>query len=40
MSVPPDGQPSHDHMSAALDEARAALVHHDVPVGAVVVYGG
>jgi tRNA(adenine34) deaminase len=27
-------------MSAALDEARAALAHDDVPVGAVVVHGG
>jgi tRNA(adenine34) deaminase len=25
-------------MGAALDEARAALAHHDVPVGAVVVH--
>jgi tRNA(adenine34) deaminase len=27
-------------MSAALDEARAALLHHDVPVGAVIVHDG
>ena len=27
-------------MTLALDEARAALAHHDVPVGAVVVYRG
>jgi len=27
----------HDAMRAALDEARAALVHGDVPVGAVVL---
>ena len=27
-------------MRAALDEARAALEHHDVPVGAVVVRNG
>jgi tRNA(adenine34) deaminase len=27
-------------MRAALDEARAALAHGDVPVGAVVVHGG
>ena len=27
-------------MGAALDEARAALDHHDVPVGAVVVHDG
>jgi tRNA(adenine34) deaminase len=30
----------HDLMSQALDEARAALAHDDVPVGAVVVHGG
>ncbi|MGB0113261.1 MAG: tRNA adenosine(34) deaminase TadA [Ilumatobacteraceae bacterium] len=29
-----------DAMSAALDEARAALHHDDVPVGAVVVHDG
>ena len=28
------------HMRAALDEARAALVHGDIPVGAVVVRAG
>ncbi len=27
-------------MAVALDEARAALAHHDVPVGAVVVHRG
>ena len=27
-------------MVQALAEARAALVHHDVPIGAVVVHGG
>lgn len=27
-------------MAVALDEARAALEHHDVPVGAVVVHRG
>jgi tRNA(adenine34) deaminase len=27
-------------MRAALDEARAALAHHDVPVGAVVIRDG
>ena len=27
-------------MGAALDEARAALEHHDVPIGAVVVVDG
>ncbi|MFM8382739.1 MAG: tRNA adenosine(34) deaminase TadA [Actinomycetota bacterium] len=30
----------HDAMRAALDEARAALVHGDVPVGAVVLREG
>lgn len=29
-----------DPMALALVEARAALKHHDVPVGAVVVHGG
>src|SRR5947209_8578989 len=28
------------HMRAALDEARAASAHDDVPIGAVVVRGG
>lgn len=28
------------HMRAALDEARAAIAHEDVPVGAVVVRAG
>ena len=28
------------HMAVALDEARAASVHDDVPIGAVVVRGG
>lgn len=28
------------HMSLALDEARAATAHDDVPIGAVVVHGG
>ncbi|MEX0664317.1 MAG: nucleoside deaminase [Acidimicrobiia bacterium] len=27
----------HDHMGVALDEARDALAHDDVPIGAVVV---
>ena len=27
-------------MAVALDEAAAALAHHDVPIGAVVVHGG
>ena len=30
----------HDLLGLALDEARAALAHHDVPVGAVVVHDG
>jgi tRNA(adenine34) deaminase len=29
-----------DSMTLALDEARAALDHHDVPVGAVIVHHG
>ena len=29
-----------DSMALALDEARAALDHHDVPVGAVIVHDG
>jgi tRNA(adenine34) deaminase len=28
------------HMTLALDEARAAVAHEDVPIGAVVVRGG
>jgi len=50
MSVSDDGTaetPSADSaanasamMSAALDEARAALGHHDVPVGAVITHRG
>ena len=31
---------SEHHTSAALDEARAALAHGDVPVGAVALAGG
>ncbi len=36
------GTPLDDHaaMALALDEARAALAHGDVPVGAVVLVGG
>ena len=30
----------HDEMGIALEEATAALVHHDVPVGAVVIVDG
>jgi len=30
----------HDEMGLALDEARAAIIHGDVPVGAVVVHDG
>lgn len=40
---PSTDQPTTDHVShmrAALDEARAALAHDDVPVGAVVVRNG
>jgi tRNA(adenine34) deaminase len=41
MSVDADAQDAHDApMAQALAEARAALEHHDVPVGAVVVHGG
>lgn len=34
--------PAHDlaHMATALEEARAAVEHEDVPIGAVVVRGG
>jgi len=41
MSVDADAQDAHDDpMTQALAEARAALEHHDVPVGAVVVHDG
>jgi tRNA(adenine34) deaminase len=41
MSVNADAQDAHDDpMAQALAEARAALDHHDVPVGAVVVHDG
>lgn len=30
----------HELMGLALDEARAAIAHGDVPIGAVVVHGG
>jgi len=40
MSVPADHQEIPDPMVQALAEARAALAHHDVPVGAVVVHLG
>ncbi|MFM8481783.1 MAG: tRNA adenosine(34) deaminase TadA [Actinomycetota bacterium] len=36
----PSAMDMHDAMRAALDEARAALVHGDVPVGAVVLREG
>jgi len=36
----PDDAVWRDWMIHALDEARAALEHHDVPVGAVIVYRG
>jgi tRNA(adenine34) deaminase len=41
-SGPPTGSPADDDtsmMQLALAEARAALTHHDVPVGAIVVRG-
>lgn len=34
------GMDHHDLMGLAIDEARAALVHDDVPVGAIVVHDG
>ncbi|HEY3485585.1 MAG TPA: tRNA adenosine(34) deaminase TadA, partial [Ilumatobacteraceae bacterium] len=37
--APPDDWEA-DWMALALDEARAALAHHDVPVGAIVVRAG
>ena len=41
MSVDADAQDAHGApMTQALAEARAALEHHDVPVGAVVVHDG
>jgi len=41
MSVHADAQDAHDDpMAQALAEARAALEHHDVPVGAVIVHDG
>jgi len=38
--APSDDEPTTDWMALALDEARAAATHDDVPVGAVVVHGG
>src|SRR5688572_11998341 len=38
--VPLDVPGDHPAMRLALDEARAALAHDDVPVGAVVVRAG
>jgi tRNA(adenine34) deaminase len=35
-----DGSPDDETMRLALDEARAAIAHGDVPVGAVVVHAG
>ncbi len=35
-----DGDPTEEWMQRALVEARAALVHDDVPVGAIVVRDG
>jgi tRNA(adenine34) deaminase len=40
MSVSTGDHAISDPMALALDEARAAVVHHDVPVGAVVVHRG
>jgi len=40
ISVPPSGLTDDDAMVAALDEARAAIDHGDVPVGAVALIGG
>jgi tRNA(adenine34) deaminase len=40
MSVPVGDHETPDPMARALAEARAALEHDDVPVGAVVVYRG
>ncbi len=40
MSVNGDAPETRDPMALAFDEARAALEHHDVPVGAVVTYRG
>jgi tRNA(adenine34) deaminase len=40
MSPGPDRELLHDAMGVALDEARAALGHDDVPVGAVVLHEG
>jgi tRNA(adenine34) deaminase len=40
MSAAPDMLRWEDAMRAALDEARAALAHDDVPVGAVVIRDG
>ena len=40
MSVDADAEDLHDPMLLALAEARAALEHHDVPVGAVVLHEG
>ena len=40
ISVPPPGLTDDDAMVAALDEARAAIDHGDVPVGAVALIGG
>jgi tRNA(adenine34) deaminase len=37
--APPDDELT-DWMALALEEARAALGHDDVPVGAVIVHGG
>ena len=36
----PDPGADPEHMAAALAEARAAVAHDDVPIGAAVVFGG
>lgn len=40
MSLQPDDGPDTDWMGRAIEEARAAVAHGDVPVGAVVVHDG
>jgi len=41
MGDPPETEPALETgMELALEQARAALDHHDVPVGAVVIHGG
>jgi len=41
MGDPPETEPAHEPaMELALEQARAALAHDDVPVGAVVIHRG